>query len=497
MVDTSSRRRRYECSVYVLVAAAMQAGGAVNWDNTTPVIPVIPGAMSTRTFSHEEIIPVIRGVALCILLAALDQTIVVPAVPHMARDLGGGSHIAWIVSSYLLTGTAATPIFGKLSDIYGRRRLLQPALLLFCAASLGCAAAQNFDQIVLFRAIQGIGGAGLITIAQVAIADVAPPRQRGRYQIYMSGMWGIASIAGPMLGGALTNSLSWRGIFWINLPLGALAWVLSTRALRVLPPHEGKGQKVDFLGAALLAAAVTAWLVLCASGGHDFAWASRISAGLALAGLAFTGLTAWQERRAPAPVLPLHLFTKSTVLSGLLLSATNSFCTFGASLLLPLYFQYIKHTSAAVSGLLTTPFLLAFVVLSYAGGLVSRRLGRTRPTILVALALCLLGLLALASLGPGTPWPLGMGYGVILGSGIGLVQPNITVAIQNAVERRDVAVATGCMLLFRAIGGAFGATIAGVMLRAHGFPGGFGVCAAVAVLALLIGLGMRDAVLRS
>ena len=313
------------------------------------------GQTFAPAFTHEQILPVIRGVALCILLAALDQTIIVPAVPRMAHDLGGGHHFSWIVSAYLLTGTAATPIFGKLSDIYGRRRLLQPAILIFAAASLGCAAADSFWQIVLCRAVQGIGGAGLMTIAQTAISDVAPPRERGRYQIYMSGMWGIASIAGPILGGALTDSISWRGIFWINLPLCAAAWVLSGRALRVLPRHDGRGQKIDFLGAALLTSAVTAWLVLCASGGHDFAWASRTALFLVLAGLAFMALTAWVERSAASPMLPLSLFTNGTVLGGLLLSATNSLCTFGASLLLPLYFQYIKHTSAALSGRFPAP----------------------------------------------------------------------------------------------------------------------------------------------
>jgi EmrB/QacA subfamily drug resistance transporter len=453
--------------------------------------------MAARVFTHEEILPVIRGVVLCILLAALDQTIIVPAVPRMAHDLGGGHHIAWIVSAYLLTGTAATPIFGKLSDIYGRKRLMQPALVIFCAASLGCALAGSFWQIVLFRAIQGIGGAGLMTIAQTAISDVAPPRERGRYQIYMSGMWGIASIAGPMLGGALTDSLSWRGIFWINLPLCALAWVLSGRALRLLPPHEGGRQKIDFLGAALLVTAITAWLVLGASGGQDFAWESGVSLFLVAAGLVFTSLTVWQEQRAVAPMLPLRLFTNGMVVGGFLLSATNSLCTFGASLLLPLYFQYIKHTSAAASGLLTTPFLLAFVVMSYAGGHISRALGRTKPTMLAALALCVLGLALLATMKAGTSFILCDVYSVILGGGIGLVQPNITVAIQNAAERRDVGIATGCMLLFRAIGGAFGATLAAAMLLAHGFGSGFGACAMVAVVAVIIAMVMKDGVLRS
>jgi EmrB/QacA subfamily drug resistance transporter len=452
--------------------------------------------MVVRTFSHAEVLPVVRGVALCILLAALDQTIIVPAVPRMAHDLGGGHHIAWIVSAYLLTGTAATPIFGKLSDIYGRRRLMQPALIIFCLASLGCAAAGSFWQIVLWRAVQGIGGAGLITIAQTAIADVAPPRERGRYQIYMSGMWGIASIAGPMLGGALTDSLSWRGIFWINLPLGALAWVLSSRALRVLPPHAAGGQKIDYLGAALLTVAISAWLVLCSSGGRDFAWGSGVALFLIVAGLVFSGLTAWVEHRASAPMLPLHLFANGTVLGGLLLAATNALCTFGASLLLPLYFQYIKHSSAALSGLLTTPFLLAFVVLSYAGGKISRALGRTKPTMLVALVACAAGLGLLATMTAGTPVVLCEIYSVILGGGIGLVQPNITVAIQNAAERRDVGVATGCMLLFRAIGGAFGATLAGMMLLRYGFGAGFGACAVAAVVAVGVAMAMKDAALR-
>jgi MFS family permease len=324
--------------------------------------------MSARTYTHPEALKVVRGVVLCILLAALDQTIIVPAVPKMAAQLGGGHHIAWIIAAYLLTGTAATPIFGKLSDIYGRLALLLPALVVFVLASIGCALAQNFGQMVALRAIQGIGGAGLMTIAQTAISDVAPPRERGRYQIYMSGMWGIAAIMGPMLGGTLTDSFSWRAIFWINLPLGALALWLATRALRTLPAHEGADKKVDYLGAALLAAAITFWLLLVSGVGQDYNYLSKTAAWLLAAGIAATGLTVWQERRAAAPMLPLRLFTNGTVLGGLLLSATNSLCTFGASLLLPLFFQFVRHTDAAGSGLFTTPFLLAFVVFSYLGG---------------------------------------------------------------------------------------------------------------------------------
>ncbi len=451
----------------------------------------------TRSYTHQEILPVIRGVALAILLSALDQTIVVPAVPKMGADLLAQGHLSWIVAAYLLTGTAATPVIGKLSDIYGRRQLLQPAIIVFVVASLGCALAQNLPEMILLRAVQGIGGAGLITIAQTAIADVVPPRERGRYQIYMSGMWGIASIAGPIAGGALTDLLSWRAIFWINLPLGIIAYISAGRALRVLPPHAPGAVKIDYLGATLLMASITAWLVLCASGGHDFAWDSSLTAGLAISGLVLTALTIWQETRAPTPMLPLHIFGDKIVLGGLVLSFTNSLCTFGGTFLLPLFFQYQRGTSAAVSGLLTTPFLLAFVVMSYAGGHVARWLGRTKPTILVALTTCLLALMLLASMGRTTPVALCVLYMVLLGGGIGLVQPNITVAIQNAAARPDVGIATGCMLLFRAIGGSAGVTLAGTMLLAHGFHAAFGACAGAALLSVLIGLAMRDMSLRS
>jgi EmrB/QacA subfamily drug resistance transporter len=447
--------------------------------------------------SHQEILPVVRGVALCILLSALDMTIVVPAVPKMAADLHGAHHLAWIVTAYLLTGTAAIPVLGRLSDFYGRRRLMQPSVIVFVLASLGCALARSLPQMLLFRAIQGVGGAGLITLAQIAMADVIPPRERGRYQIYMSGMWGIASLGGPILGGLLTDYLSWRAIFWINLPLGAAAFVISSRALAALHRPVIGRVRIDYAGAALLMAAITISLILVSGGGNDFPWISGEATLLELAGVLFLGLTIFWEAKVAAPMLPLHIFANRIVLGGLLLSFTNALCSFGAILLLPLYFQYVRHTSAAYSGLYATPFMLAFVFFSYIGGQISRALGRTKPTMLVALALCLLGHALLATMGRATPIPLCIGYMVLLGSGIGLVQPNITVAIQNAAERVDVASATGCMLLFRAIGGAAGATLGGTMMLDHGFPAGFAACASFALAAFVVAAGMPDPSLRA
>jgi MFS family permease len=310
-------------------------------------------------------------------------------------------------------------------------------------------------------------------------------------------MWGIASLGGPILGGVLTDFLSWRAIFWINLPLGIAAFVISTRALAGLPVHARRDEKIDYLGAVLLMATITALLMLISSGGEDFAWFSRDTMVLAGGGVIFLALTLLQESRAAAPMLPLHIFVNKTVLGGLGLSFTNALCTFGGTLLLPLYFQFVLHTNAAISGLYVTPFMLAFVFLSYAGGLISRRLGRTKPTMLIALLLCLAGLGLLASMGSTTPVILSMIYMTLLGSGIGLVQPNITVAIQNAAARPDVGVATGCMLLFRAIGGATGATLAGTMMLHYGFPQAFLSCAAFALAAIVIAALMPDLQLRS
>ncbi len=475
---------------------------------------------SATVYTHQEILPVIRGVALCILLSAVDQTIVVPAVPAMAADLHCVHHFAWIVTAYLVTGTAATPVFGKLSDLYGRRRLLRPAIILFIIASMGCALAQTLPQLLALRAVQGIGGAGLFAIAQTAIADVVPPRERGRYQIYMSGMWGIASIAGPLLGGVLTDAVSWRAIFWINLPLGAIAFIASSAALKLLPVHPPVAHKIDYGGAVLVMLSITCWLVLVSSGGQDIAWQSPAAFTLLAAAGVCTVLAIWQEARATAPILPLSLFSNRVILCGLLLSFSNSLCTFGASFLLPLYFQYALGTNAIKSGIYTTPFLISFVISSYFGGQLGRLLGHTKLPMLAGMAVCVLAFLLLVSIGVATPVALTLLYMSLLGGGIGIVQPNITVAIQNAATRAEVGSATSCMLLFRAIGGACGATLAGSLLLARvtreapgtvlghpdpalrgafasGFHDAFAACAVAAVLGAIITALMRDQILRS
>ena len=237
------------------------------------VLPPDPVPDLAPAYTHQQIKRVITGILLCILLASLDQTVVIPAVPAIAADIGAFGHLSWIVTAYLLTSTAATPIYGKLSDIYGRRALLLPALALFIVASMGCGFAQTLPQLIGARAVQGLGGAGLLSMAQAAVADVVSPRERGRYQGYMASMWGIASVAGPLVGGYVTDHLSWRWVFWANLPLGIAAAVLCNRALRLVRVQR-RAARIDGAGAALLAAGVTALLLMLSWGGTEFPWAS-------------------------------------------------------------------------------------------------------------------------------------------------------------------------------------------------------------------------------
>ncbi|PCH57189.1 MAG: MFS transporter, partial [Burkholderiaceae bacterium] len=246
---------------------------------------------------------VIGGIVLCILLAALDQTVVIPAVPAIANDLNGFGHLSWIVTAYLIVSTVTTPLYGKLSDSFGRRRLLMVAISLFILASVACALAQTLPQLILFRALQGLGGGGLMSLAQAAIADVVAPRERGRYQGYLATVWAISSIAGPLVGGWVSDHMSWRWLFWINVPLGLLAMTMCYRGLAHLKPRGGRPQ-VDWLGALLLAVAIVAFLLAMSWGGEAFAWISPEMAALLAISLVAVLLLAWQERRAADPMLP-------------------------------------------------------------------------------------------------------------------------------------------------------------------------------------------------
>jgi EmrB/QacA subfamily drug resistance transporter len=419
--------------------------------------------VSPPQYSHPQILRVITGIILCMLLAALDQTVVIPAVPAIARDLHSYEHLAWIVTAYLLTSTAATPVFGKLSDTYGRRALMTPAIAIFILASILCALAQSLPQLILFRGLQGIGGGGLFAMAQSSIADVVSPRERGRYQGYLAGTWAVASIAGPVIGGYVTDDLSWRWVFWFNVPLGLLAIYLCDRALRliVVVPRRGR---IDGVGAVLLTFGISALLLMLSWGGTTYPWLSAPVLVLGLLGLCLLVALAAQERRVSDPLLPPRLFINDIFLRGVGVAFFAAFGLFVATFLLPLDFQLLHGFGAEASGLLVMPFLVSSTAGAYAAGVVTRRYGKAKPVILSGLVASAVGFLLLWATRATTPALVIMVESVVLGTGLGLCMPTSIVVVQNAVERRDIGAATGALLVLRSMGGAFGSTVAGSLL---------------------------------
>lgn len=430
-------------------------------------------------FSHSEIMRVFSGVALAMLMAAMDQTIVATALPTIAHDLGSLDDLPWVVTAYLLASTSTTPIYGKLSDLYGRKRVLQVAIFLFLFGSVLCATAQSMGQLILYRGLQGLGGGGLMALAFTIIGDVVAPRERGRYQGYIAGVFALSSVAGPLLGGIFTERLSWHWIFLINLPLGAAALVMTGRALGRL--HTGRERpKIDFLGAVLLMGTVTALLVAVTRGGVVMPWTSPLILGLAAGGVVLLVLFVIHERRTVEPVLPPHLFHDPVVAVAAPVVSIAAMALFGGIVFLPLHLQLVRGATATTAGLLLLPFVLGMTLGAGGGGRMISRTGRYKavPLVGLALAAAMYGVLGfdphLAESGLWSALIL-----VPLGLGLGLVMPVMTVAVQNAVDRRDLGAATATMGFFRSLGGTVGVAVFGavfaadveVRLNAAGLPG--------------------------
>jgi len=410
-------------------------------------------------FSHREILGILSGILLGMLLAALDQSVVATALPAIARELNGLEHLSWIVAGYLLTSTASTPIYGKLSDLYGRRLLLQIAIVLFVAASVLCGLAQDMGQLIAARALQGLGGGGLISMAQAVIADVIAPRERGRYQAYLSGVWATSSVAGPVLGGFFVDYLTWRWVFWINLPVGIAAFLLCRRALAALVTRRAPRGRIDYPGAALLTVTVTDLLLIATWGGTAFAWTSTAILLLLAAAPLLIAAFFLQELRAREPILPLRLFADPVIAVANVVSFIASMAMFGAIVLLPVFLQLVAGVGAGRSGLLLIPLMAGTVVGAFTSGRLMRRSGRYKVFPLVGLSLATLAFALLATMGASTPPWLAMIYMAILGGGIGTSMPVMLVAVQNAAEPRDTGVATSTIAFFRSLGGSFGAAI--------------------------------------
>ena len=404
---------------------------------------------------------VFGGLLLVMFLAALDQTIVATALPTIVGDLGGLSHISWVVTAYLLAQTAVTPLYGKLGDMYGRKIVLQSALVVFLAGSALCGLSQNLDELIAFRALQGLGGGGLMVSAQAAIGDVVPPRERGRYTGLFGAVFGLASVAGPLLGGFLTSNLSWRWIFYVNLPLGVIA--LFVLAATLPSVSERVHHTIDYLGTALLATGLSAIVLLASLGGTSFSWGSPVIVGLAIAGPILLICFLLAERRAPEPVLPPRLLANRVFAVTGAVGFVVGFALFGAVTYLPLFLQVVKGASPTASGLQLLPLIGGLLITSIGSGQVITRTGRYKPFPIAGTAVMVVGLYLLSTLDPASARETIFVFMFILGLGLGMVMQVLVLVVQNAVDYADLGVATSGATLFRSIGGSLGTATLGAI----------------------------------
>jgi EmrB/QacA subfamily drug resistance transporter len=406
------------------------------------------------------------GALLAMVLAALDQNIVNTALPRMAADLGGMAHLSWVVTAFMVTATTTTPLYGKLSDIYGRRTLFFIAILIFLAGSLLCGAADSMAQIIAFRAVPGLGAGGLLVLAQAAIGDVVSPRDRPRYQGLFAGTFGLSSVAGPLLGGAITSGLSWRWVFYVNLPVGLLALIMIAIGLR--KPPSGKARPIDHIGALLLAGATAALLLLLAWGGVEFSWLSLDTAVLGVVTGILIFLFIWRETRAPEPLIRLPLFLRPVFARGVAAGGMMAFAMLGSTVFLPLYFQLVLGMEPAMSGVMMLPQVIGMLLTSVIGGRIVTRLGRNKPFLLAGLGLeaVALGSLAVFAFIAASPTVFLISMAA-LGLGMGMGMPNLTTAVQNAVEHKELGAATGAMTFVRSLGGALGVAVSGGIMSSR------------------------------
>jgi EmrB/QacA subfamily drug resistance transporter len=404
---------------------------------------------------------VFGGLLLVMFLAALDQTIVATALPTIVGDLGGLDHISWVVTAYLLAQTVVTPLYGKLGDMYGRKIVLQGALVIFLIGSALCGLSQNLDELIAFRALQGLGGGGLMVSAQAAIGDVVPPRERGRYVGLFGAVFGLASVAGPLLGGFLTTNLSWRWIFYVNLPLGVIAMFVLAATLPSVA--ERVHHNIDYIGTGLLAVGLSSIVLVASLGGVSFGWGSAEIIGLALAGVVFLTAFLWFERRASEPVLPPRLLSNRVFVVTGAVGFIVGFALFGAITYLPLFLQVVKGASPTGSGLQLLPLMGGLLITSIASGQVITRTGHYKPFPIAGTAVMALGLYLLSTMDTTVSHEAIIGFMFVLGLGLGLVMQVLVLAVQNAVDYSDLGVATSGATLFRSMGGALGTAVLGAI----------------------------------
>jgi EmrB/QacA subfamily drug resistance transporter len=421
-----------------------------------------PAATGPAYMTHRQILVVLYGLMLGMLLAALDQTIVSTALPTIVGELGGLNQLSWVVTAYLLTSTAATPLYGKISDLYGRRPVYIFAIVVFVAGSMLAGMSQTMWQLVATRAMQGLGAGGLMALTFAIIGDIIPPRERGRYTGYFTGVWGLASVAGPLLGGFFTEHLSWRWIFYINVPLGVVALIVVNAVLHV--PFHRREHSIDYLGAALIVGGVSSLLLALVWGGERYPWGSAtIVSLLATAALLLIVFIFW-EGRATEPILPLRLFHNSIFSMTSAVGFVVGTAMFGAIVFIPIYLRVVDGVTPTKAGLLMLPLMIGIIVSSISSGKATTVTGRYKAFPIAGTGLLGIGIFLLSRLDVGTPAWLYSIYFFTVGAGLGLVMQILVLAVQNAVDFRDMGVATSSSQFFRSMGGTIGTAIFGTIL---------------------------------
>jgi EmrB/QacA subfamily drug resistance transporter len=456
-----------------------------------PVPKAAQGHANPAALSHAEIRTVIIGVMLSMLLAALDQTIIATALPTIGRELGDLEHLSWVVTVYLLTSTAVTPLYGKFSDSHGRRVTMLIGIVIFILGSIACAAAPNMLVLILARGLQGLGGGGLIALAQTVVADLVAPKDRGKYQVYFASVFMASSLVGPVLGGFFAEHLHWSVIFWINLPLGLIAFFISSHSLKKLPRHD-RPHRLDLLGALLLVAATVSLMLALNWGGLKYSWFSLPILGLIAGSLVLWGMFAIRMRLAPEPLIPPGVLLNPVVRMGVLAACFGMGTYIGLTIYLPVYFEAVRGLSASMSGLALIPLMAGTVCGATLSGRTMAKVKHYKRLPIAGLFVAMVATGVLAAFARNLPIAVVEIVLAVISIGLGTLLPVATVAIQNAVAPHELGTATGAANFFRSLGGALIVAVFGAIVLSGSGLAGAGSFETLAKAAAESGINLAD-----